>query len=417
VHEEKDRLDWRIRLARLREIVEGYRNQSGNNYDCVVPVSGGRDSYFTVHTVVKTLGLNPLLVNYNHEFNTKIGIRNLANLYTVFDCDAVQYTVDPTLLRQITRHTLMQYGNMYWHVLAGNQTFPVQVAARFKIPLVIWGVHGWIDQVGMFSHLDEVEMAKKNRKEHALFGVDVEELAADSGLPRSELARFEYPSDKEIESVGIRGIYLNNFIHWDAKKQHEDMIRLYGYETAVQQRTYNTYEDVECFHLAGTHDYVKFLKHGYGKVSDHASRDIRLKRLTREKGIEQVRRYQNVVPDDLGLFLKWAGMTEGAFYDAVARFRSGRVWTKRNGEWELTESVLHHIDDDGVDAVRLEKRDENHYIVTPQKEPASEDREYVLMGRGYIDKTNFQAISDDQDPNYVKKELEAYIESNHRKLR
>jgi tRNA(Ile)-lysidine synthase TilS/MesJ len=87
VHEEKDRLDWAARWELLEKLVDGYRCASGENYDCVVPVSGARDSFFIVHTVKKRLGLNPLLVTYNKHYNTAVGIRNLARLRTLMDCD------------------------------------------------------------------------------------------------------------------------------------------------------------------------------------------------------------------------------------------------------------------------------------------------------------------------------------------
>ena len=80
------------------------------------------------------------------------------------------------------------------------------------------------------------------------------------------------------------------------------------------QRTFNTYEDVHCFHSAGLHDYIKFLKYGYSKVTDHASREIRLKRMTRETGIKMVEKYTNKFPNDLNLFLKWIGMNEEDFF-------------------------------------------------------------------------------------------------------
>ncbi len=306
VHDEKDRLDWTERREKLVRIVESYRNKSGNSYDCVIPVSGGLDSHFVVYTAVKELGLNPLLVNYNQHYNTKVGIRNLANLLTKFDCDALQYTLDPSFIKKLVRHTLIKRKSMYWHVLAGTYTFPVQVAVKFKIPLIIWGVHGWSDQVGMFSHLDEVEMTKKVRHEHGLFDTEGEDLIDEAnGISASDMAPFLYPGDKEIERVGVRGIYLSNYIRWDAKLQHEKMIREYGYETAAQQRTFNPYEDVDCFHRAGTHDYIKFLKYGYGRTTDYASREIRLGRMTREEGLALVKKYDAKIPTDLPMFLKW----------------------------------------------------------------------------------------------------------------
>ncbi|RPI73833.1 MAG: N-acetyl sugar amidotransferase, partial [Desulfobacteraceae bacterium] len=196
VHEEKDELNWQEKKTRLGRLFDHYRNKAGRSYDCIIPVCGGKDSFYITHVVTREFGLNPLLVSFNHEYNTKIGIRNLANLVTVFDCDHITYTLDPDLMRKIARRTMKRFGSMYWHVLAGSLTFPVQAAVKFKIPLIVWGVNGWLDQVGMFSHLDEVEMTKKVRKEHALRGIDAEGIIEEAaGITRREVQPFIYPFD------------------------------------------------------------------------------------------------------------------------------------------------------------------------------------------------------------------------------
>jgi len=409
VHEEKDSLPWDSRFKTLERITNAYRNKSGNSYDCIVPVSGGGDSYFITHIVTKVLGLNPLLVTYNHQYNTKVGIRNLANLLTVFDCDHVSYNLNPDLVKKITRYTLKKFGSMYWHVLAGRSTFPVQIAVKFKVPLIIWGVNGWCDQVGMFSHLDEVEMTKKVRKEHSLMCFDAESIIDEEiGISRPDIQRFIYPFDSELEKVGVRGIYLGNYIRWDSKKQHEKMIEAYGYETARQERTFNTYEDVDCFHSAGLHDYIKFLKYGYGKVTDHASREIRLRRMTREEGIDMVRKYGEHVPKDVPLFLDWIGMKDGELFRLIDAHRDRRIWQQKGEGWELKDSVLSHVNDEGIDNVRLEKEEDCHFKITPSREPDVPEDHYVLMGRGYINKYNYQAVDDNQDQ--IQKELPALRE-------
>ena len=287
VHEEKDSLDWSKRLEKLKDLVkENLSGIGGNNFDCIVPVTGGGDSFFTVYVVKNILGLNPLLVNYNSHFNTKAGIRNLANLQTVFDCEMITSTVSPSLLKRITRATLEKFGSMYWQVLAGNSVFPVQMAVKFRTPLIIWGVHGWSEQTGMFSHLDEAEMTARCRKEHCLMGFGANSLInASEGITEDDIKPWLYPDDHELEKIGVRGIYLSDYIRWDSKAQHELMIDLYGYETAAQLRTFNTYEDVHCVHSAGLHDFLKFLKYGYGKVTDHASGEIRRNRMRREEGV------------------------------------------------------------------------------------------------------------------------------------
>lgn len=395
VHEEKDALDWSARRRALDVIVDPYRNKSGRNYDCIVPVSGGGDTHFIVDTVKNTLGLRPLLVNFNHEFNTRIGIRNLANLHTVFDCDLVSSTLNPNSLKRIARSTLRKFGSLYWHCLAGALTFPVQAAVKFRIPLIVWGVNPWLDQVGMFSHLDEAEMNKRTRKEHGLMGVDALDLVDPGmGVSRRDVQPFLYPFDEEIERVGVRGIYLGNYFRWDSTIQHERMIEQFGYESAVQARTFNPYEDVHCHHSAGLHDYVKFLKYGYGKATDHAVREIRFGRMTREEGIEQVQRYQDRWPTDLPLFLEWAGVSEADFFGAVDRFRDPRVWERTHGTWRLRDSVVNHRDDPDVERARLPKAGPWRFKITPSREPGVKEGAYILMGRGYIDKYNFGAVED-----------------------
>lgn len=397
IHEEKDELDWSARFKLLENIVQTNSKRMGRKgFDCIVPVTGGGDSYFIVHTVKNLLGMNPLLVNYNSHYNTKIGIRNLANLTTVFDCDIVTSTLSPSLLKKITRHTLKKHGSMYWQVLAGYLTFPVQVAVRFRIPLVIWGGHPWSEQTGMFSHLDAVEMTERCRKEHGLMGLAAENLIdCQAGITREDVQAFMYPSSSHLEAVGVRGLYLSNYMRWDAKKQHEAMIELYGYESAAQQRTFNTYEDVHCHHSAGLHDYIKFIKYGYSKVTDHAVREIRLKRMTREEGIAYVCQYSQKEPKDLSVFLDWIEMDEKEFFSCIEDRRDEKIWQKnKNNEWVLIDSVMAHIDDPGVDKVRLEKLEDSRYIITTPAELDTNDNEYLLMGRGYIDRYNYGALDD-----------------------
>ncbi|WP_252179576.1 N-acetyl sugar amidotransferase [Endozoicomonas sp. 4G] len=394
VHEEKYQIDWDSKQKELDKLFSQYRERPGTSYDCIIPVTGTGDDFFVVDTIKNRFQLNPLLVTYNTHFSTKVGVRNLARLITELDCDHMMSTVGPDTIKEITRITLKKIGDIYWHVLAGSQTFPVQVATKLDIPLIIWGVNGWLDQVGMFSHHDQVEMTKKVRKEHSLRRLDAESLLGSSTkISAKDLQAYTYPSDEQLEKSRVRGIYLGNYVLWDSQKQIEEMIEKYGYETSPQERTYNTYESIYCGNNASVHDYVKFLKYGFGKVSDHASRDIRLGRLSRSEAIERVREYQSVKPKQLDKFLRWLDISEETFLSYLDPFRDLRIWHKNeDGLWHLKDSVDNHQNTEADLKLERPVTDPREYKMTHLLEEHEITDQYILLGRSYIDEFNFKAV-------------------------
>jgi len=381
VHEEKDALDWDIRFKKLKELVEPYKSSSGMFHDCIIPVSGAGDSYYIVDVVKNKLGMNPLLVSYNQQYNTPVGIRNLAYLKTLFDCDSLQQTVSPDRVKRVTRESLRLMGSMYWHCLAGKTAFPVQIATRFKIPLIIWGEHQGLEQVGMFSHLDEVEMSRKYRMEHDLMGYEAEDLLRESvELSEKDVSPYVYPHEKDLASAGVRGIYLGNYMRWDSKSQHEEMIAKYGYETLKQQRTFDSYNHVDSYHYAGIHDYIKYVKYGYSKVTDHLSREIRFNRMTREEAGSIVAHYQKVVPNDLHLFLDWLEMPEGEFFELIDAHRDTKAWEHDGKQWvakaPLFPSGSHE---------RIDEAAQCDYSLENPKGVSDDSDGYTLIGRGWVD--------------------------------
>ncbi len=393
VHQEKySAIEWERREVNLTSLLQHYSGKGNGYYDCVIPVTGSGDDFFVVNQIKHRYGLNPLLVTYNRHFNTKVGVRNLAKLISSTDCDHVHSTVGPDTIKKIVRNTLNLIGDDYWHVMAGSLTFPVQVATKFGIPLIIWGAHGWSDQVGQYSHFNMVEMTKKVRKEHGLRMLDAEDLLSKAtDLTEADMIPFIYPSDSQLEKSGVRGVYLDNYFFWDAKKNAEDAIQNFNFETIKQERTYNTYESSHCHNDAGVHDYLKFIKFGYGKVSDHVSRDIRLNRLSRQNGIALVAKYQNVRPTKMHTFFDWLEISEEEVIRMVDKFRDPQIWKKqKDGNWLLLDSIANQQDKIVfVDETTLNPTT-NFYQQTSLIEPESD--QYVLTGRHYTDKRNFKAI-------------------------
>jgi len=386
IHEEKDKIGWDKRFKKLQSVVDKYRCHSGNNYDCIIPVSGARDSWFIVHIVRNILELNPLLVTYNKQYNTEHGNRNLAYLRTVFDADLISMTVSPESVKRITRATLRRFGSMYWHCISGQTVFPVQVATRMKIPLIIWGAHQGMEQVGMFSHLHEVEMTRKYRKEHDLMGFEAEELIDDfDHVHENHISPYKYPDERLLASVGVRGIYLNNYIRWDSKAQNELMINNYGFETNYQNRTFENYYDTDCFMYSDLHDYIKLLKHGYGKATDHACREIRHKRITRKEGIDLVIKYEDKLPCYKDIFLKWLGIPASGFDFVLDQHINEKFW-HRSSDWKWERKNREYLvnPQDIEEACLTPVKNTIKFNITPNKRPDYQDDDFVLISKGWV---------------------------------
>lgn len=381
VHEEKDRLNWSERWEKLEKLVLPYKNNAGTNYDCIVPVTGGHDSYYIVYLVKEKLGLNPLLVTYNKYFNTPLGIRNLANLRIRFNCDILYQNVNPISVKKITRSTLRQFGSIYWPILAGQTVFPVQTAVRYNVPLIIWGAHQGLEQVGMFSHEHEVEMTRRYRKDHDLIGHEADDLLSIfDTLQEEDIWQYRYPDDHSLHEVGVRGIYLGNFVRWDPKAQHEQMIDQYGYQTSSFPRTFDCYDYVDCFNYMDIHDLLKLYKHGYSKVTDHASREIRFGRLNRKDAIALVRRHEQAPLRYLKQFCDWLGIKDDALQFMLDQHRNPEFWKKSNdGKWEFRGWSMrsHEV---GIDNSTPQVRPP---FFSNNKLEYDKDGSYITIGKGW----------------------------------
>jgi len=327
---------WTQRAELFCKITGQYRSKDGSNYDCIIPVSGGKDSYFQTYVVKEKFGLNPLLVTYHGNNYLPEGQGNLDRMRDVFGVDHLVFGPSVDTLRKLNRLCFKKMGDMNWHAHAGIKTVPIRIAVQMNIPLIIWGETTWIIS-GMFSPDDYVEFSKRTRLEHDMRGYDwFDMLDEEEGLREKDLIWLKYPSDEDISRVGVRGIYIGNFFNWDPNRHAHRMKEEYGFEFAREpfERTYRMMSNLDDMHENGLHDYLKYIKFGYGRASDHACKDIRLGYMNRDEGIEMVRKYDHVKPlKDLKRWLEYTGMTEDEFDRIADTFRDPRVWRKENGQW------------------------------------------------------------------------------------
>src|SRR5262245_39525448 len=327
--------EWERRTELLRGILEKYRCSDGSRYDCVIPVSGGKDSWFQTHLIKNVFGLNPLLVTYNGNNYLDCGWRNVHRMKEVFNVDHVFYSPGVGLLQKLNRLGFIVMGDMNWHAHVGITTLPVRVAAQFKVPLIIWGEHGYLDLCGQFSMDDFPEMSYRDRLEHFARGYEWTYMVGREGITPADMIVYKYPSDRELFDLDLRGIYVGNYVHWEANDHGKLVVERYGFEVSAEpfERTYRRMSNLDDMHENGVHDYLKYVKFGYGRCTDHVCKDIRASLMTREQGVELVRRMDHVKPRDLVRWLEYVGMAEGEFDRIADTFRDPRVWRREKGQW------------------------------------------------------------------------------------
>jgi N-acetyl sugar amidotransferase len=328
--------EWDSRRSKFEILIEKYRSQSGSNYDCIIPVSGGKDSYYQAHVIAAEYGLKPLLVTYHGNNYLPEGDRNRDAMRLHFDADHLVFGPNISVLKKLNRLCFRKMGDMNWHAHCGIFTYPIQVAVQMRIPLIIWGEIFW-DIAGMHDPDDFVEFNARMRHEHALRGFEWSDMLNDpqESLKPKDLLWAKYPSDEEILSVGVRGICVGSYFKWDPNSHTKLVQEKYGWEGSEKpfDRTYRRMSNLDDRYENGVHDYLKFVKFGYGRGSDHASKDIRTGYMSREEGIEMVKKYDHVIPSDLDYWLTYVGLSELEFWETADTFRDPRVWWIENDEW------------------------------------------------------------------------------------
>lgn len=327
---------WTERQQKLREIIATSLEGRKGDYDCVVPVGGGKDSFYQTKLVCEELGLKPLLVTYHGNNYLPEGDHNRDLMRQVFNADHLVLGPSVEVLKKLNRLCFRKMGDMNWHNHCGINTVPIIMAVRFNIPLIMWGDIAW-DISGMYEPDDFCEFSARVRHEHDLRGFEWYDMLDDPEEPLREedLQWAKYPSDEEILRVGVRGLYLGNFFKWDPNEFVDVLKSEYGWKSASKpfERTYRTMSNLDDRYENGVHDLLKFIKFGYGRASDHASKDVRMGYLTREEAIERVRQYDSVVSSDLEHWLDYTGFDRDAFWQVADSFRDPRVWWIEGDEW------------------------------------------------------------------------------------
>jgi N-acetyl sugar amidotransferase len=333
-HAEKREIDWDARRRAFERVVANARARS-SGYDCLVPVSGGKDSTWQV---VKCLeyGLRVLAVTWKTPARTEIGRRNLENLIQL-GVDHIDYQVSPAVERRFMLKAFERFGSTAIPMHMALFNIPLKLAARFGVPLVVWGENSAFEYGG---EDDERKGFKLEREWLKTYGVTHGTTAEDwvsEELSRKDLTPYFGPEDGELERAGVLAVFLGYYFPWDPEeslrvaKEHGFRAREEGPRTG-----YWNYADIDDDFIS-IHHYLKWYKFGITRLFDNLSVDIRNGRMTRDRAIEIIRESGDQTPDeDIARFCEFTGIARKRFDEIAEGFRNRDIWKKEGDTWKIS---------------------------------------------------------------------------------
>ncbi len=318
----REGVDHSASAAAFEALCEQYKGRSV--YDAIVPFSGGKDSTFTLWYLVKKLGLKVLAVQFNHGFMRQGVLRNNERTFARLGCDSHVFTPNWLLVRRVMLESLIRKADFCWHCHTGIFAYPMHVALKEKVPLIVWGEPS-SDYTAYYKPGEPEEVDETRFDKFVNLGISAEDMAHfikhDFNFDFRDLNPFTYPPASELRALGVRSVCLGSYIPWDVREQVKIIERELGWqgdEVEGMPTGVWPYEKIECG-MQGVRDYIKWLKRGYSRVSQMAAIDIRNGRMDRIQAGLLIDNHEGKRPASLDKFLEYIGITEAEFYEHVRK--------------------------------------------------------------------------------------------------
>lgn len=353
-------IDWVERERQLIALCDRFRSRNGA-YDCLVPGSGGKDSFYTSHVLKYKYGMNPLTVTWAPHKYTEWGFRNFqAWIHAGFD----NYLMTPNgrVHRLLTRLAVEKLFHPFQPFILGQKNLAPKMSALFNIPLVFYGEN----EAEYGNPLDDANKAKRDAsfftqqdsKDIFLGGVSVDELTTDFAIHPSELQPYLPINQQEINRINMEVHYLGYYLKWHPQSCYYYAVEHGGFEASPERTpgTYSKYNSIDD-RIDDFHYYTTGIKFGIGRATYDAAQEIRSGDITREEGVALVKRfdlefpdrfaeeifdYLSVHPKEFPLAHKMFEnpIFDKQYFDRLAdNFRSPHLWLYENNQWKLR----HHV--------------------------------------------------------------------------
>jgi N-acetyl sugar amidotransferase len=338
--EKKKDINWDARYKELEKLCEKHRKINPSGHNCVIAVSGGKDSYRQVEVMKKEMKMNPLLVKVEDNFKqTNAGIHNLKNLSETFGCDVITLKPNLKVEKILTRKMFEKSGKPNWLIDRLIYAFPIRIAVNFKIPLVIYGEN---------INYEYGETANETPSAHDQINNNVaEDLAWDElvgdGVTKEDLAFCAYPTPEQIKEANLEPIFLSYFIRWSDYGNYLHALKHGFHDLSNEWRREHMFDDYIQVDSVGylIHPWLKYPKFGHGTTTDHITRLVRDGFISRDEAVEEIKKRDHRLDKKaLQDFLDFTGYTAEEFWQIVDKFYNKDLFEKDEfGQWQLKTEV------------------------------------------------------------------------------
>uniref|UniRef100_UPI00404A2471 N-acetyl sugar amidotransferase n=1 Tax=Flavobacterium sp. TaxID=239 RepID=UPI00404A2471 len=333
---EKKQIDWAHRQNQLDELISKYKSETGG-FDCIVPVSGGKDGSYVAYMLKHKYGMNPLAVTVRPALSLPIGDQNLLN-FIQSGYDHIHISPNPKVLDRLNKYGFIEKGFPYYGWLIAIMTACIKTAVNFKIPLMFYGEDGEVEYGGSSESknnpLYDIEYMKKIYLEGG-HQIVFDRIRSDSDISEADLSFFKFPTVEEVTQIGLSFTHWSYFESWDSyrnyvvAKEHCGLIE--KEEGSIDTFTNFSQNDQALYTL---HAYLMYLKFGFGRATQDAGIEIRRGSMTRDQALNLVKMYDNAFPYDLiNIFLEYYKMTKEEFDLVLDRYANKDLFEKIDGIW------------------------------------------------------------------------------------
>lgn len=318
----KKKIDWEKRYKDLEEITNKYKGKF--DYDCIIPFSGGKDSVFQLYFAIEKLKLKPLVIRFNHGFYRPKTLENTNNVLKKLGADFIDFTPNWKIVKEVMLESFNRKTDFCWHCHCGIFSYPVRMAIKLNIPLIIWGE----PQAEMTAYFTYEEFEEENEHTFNMFrnlGITAEDMhlmLSERGLKfdKRDLLPYTFPTLKEMNNVKINPIYLGNYINWNYQKQVEIIRKELDWQgdelEGVPQEANKSFSKIECF-MQGSRDYIKYLKRGYTRISQNMSDELRKGNISTDEAKKMIE-LEGQKPESLKILLEYLNISEEEFNKKVS---------------------------------------------------------------------------------------------------